>query len=203
MLRSRRALRFTRRNRRLFCRPSAQPVIASISRGVVAYRDRHRAARIARIFLLYRLMTHTVKMMDGSFIHVAQLGIERKPDFVPDLDIARGTAAIIEVAAFEVAEHADVMNGSIGAGDLERRLASRRKKRALCEKRVEHDRTALIGFAPDSEVSREMIAQDISGLGIGLDREPDGGRGSRVGRTLHTPAELLAQHAPDERQLDR
>ena len=81
-------------------------------------------------------------------VQVLQARIEREPDFVPNSHIAGRLALLVQMAAFQIAEIADVVNRRVAAADLERLLTRARERCALGEEWIKNDPSASVGFAP-------------------------------------------------------
>ena len=132
---------------------------------------------------------------------VPQRGIEGKPDLVPDSDIPGGPAVIVPMTAFEIPEMAHIVDRRIRSRNDQRWFARAGQGRALEKQRIEDHRSARLGFAPDTEMPRELLAQDVARGNIRLDCKSDGGRRPRVRRPPDAPSEHLFQHAGDDRQF--
>src|SRR5947209_4723062 len=102
------------------------------------------------------------------------------------------------MAALEVTEIPDIVDGSVAALNLERVFTGSGQRGAFFEKRIEDDLTASVGFAPDTEVAREFFAKYIAGFRVGLNRESDCGSRTRVSGAAHAPAEGFFQNAADK-----
>lgn len=103
-----------------------------------------------------------------------------------------------DVAALEVAEVADVMDGVVAAFLDERGIAGVGEGGAFGEQGVKVHAGAGIGFAPDAEVAGEAVAEDGSRRLAGVDGEADGGGGAGVGGAADLGLEVLAKDAGDE-----
>src|SRR5205085_1587212 len=84
---------------------------------------------------------------------------------IPNGDVAGGAARIIEMAAFQIADDADIVNRTIVARNLERGLVARRQGTAFREQRTEDNGAAFVRVAPDAKIMWEMVAQAIADLG--------------------------------------
>src|SRR5262245_13974043 len=122
-----------------------------------------------------------------------QLRIEWEEDFVPRREVALRLAGLVEAAAFQIAEMADVVYRRVSPHPHERLLSLRRERRVLLEERVESDLAAVVPLAPDAEVPGKPLAQLVAGLGVRRNRQPDGRRRVRVGRAPNLFAVLFSE----------
>src|SRR5579871_4114323 len=140
-------------------------------------------------------------MLYRRAIHVSNGRLEGKPDLVPNHHIARRLTGLGQVTALEITEIADVVDRSVAAHDLERRLARPWQRSALREQRIENDAATGLGLAPHAEVARKAFPQNITGLSIGLYGQPDCGCRPGIGGANHAVAECLLQPTKDHVQF--
>src|SRR5579884_2424037 len=145
-----------------------------------------------------------IQIADGYLFQlcmIAQRGIKRKADVIPDCDVSRRAALLREMGAFEIAEVADVMHREITPRVEQRRIGRAGQRRAFGKERIEDDAAAGFRLAPDAEMPRELVPQNVAGRSVRLDGEPDGGGCASVRGAANAASELLAKHAADQRQF--
>src|SRR5262245_3356741 len=110
---------------------------------------------------------------------------------------------MVEAAAFQITEMADVVYRRVPPHYLERLLSLSRERRVFLEERIEGDLTPVVPLAPDAEVPRESLAQLVASLGVRRNRQPDGRRRMRVGRAPNLLAVLVSEQSRHQRQVAR
>ncbi len=110
-------------------------------------------------------------MFHWNTIRVLQRRIEWKLDMVPYRYVAGRLIIVAQVAAFEIAEVSDIVHRHVAPANFERPLSCVRQRGALGEKWIEDNASAAIAFAPHSEITREFLAQNVTSLLVGLDRQ--------------------------------
>src|SRR5262245_51930714 len=156
--------------------------------------DLDDAVVVARIDL-FEYMGVIARLGDRRIFQVldsSQLRIEWEEDFVPWREVALRLAGLVEAAAFQIAEMADVVYRRVPPHSHEGLFPFQGERRVLLEERVEGDLTPVVPLAPDAEVPGEPLAQFVAGPGVRRNRQHDGRRRVRIGRTPNLLAVLLS-----------
>lgn len=136
------------------------------------------------------------KSLEGGGVDESR--VKGETDFVPYCDAAGWLAVIGKAAAFKIAEVANVVYGEIFAVLDKRRFAFPGEGGAFGKKRIEAHAGARIGFAPDTEVTGEVVPEDVVGALVGTDGETDGGGGAGIGGAADLGFESFAEEAADQ-----
>ena len=131
-------------------------------------------------------------VLHGRAVGILQNRIEGKLNLIPDGHVAARLALVIQMAALQIAEVAEVVDRFVAPPDFERPFAGARQSGALLEQRIKKNALPRIAFAPHAEIAREFLPQNVPGLRIGLNGKPERRGRSRVYRALNAFAELLA-----------
>src|SRR5262245_32058680 len=91
-------------------------------------------------------------------------------------------AGLVEAAAFQIAEMADVVYRRVPPHPQQRWFSLQGERRVFLKERIEGDLTPVVPLAPDAEVPCKSLAQFVSGFGVRRNRQPDGRRCMRIGR---------------------
>src|ERR1019366_1933154 len=94
--------------------------------------------------------------------------VKGKTNIIPDGDIAGGLSVRRQVAAFQVAKVANIVDRRVLSRLHQGRLFPRRQRRPLGEERIKNYSSAFVRLPPYSKVAGKLVAQDVSGLRISL-----------------------------------
>ena len=132
-----------------------------------------------------------------------QGAVEREVHVAVERHVAARAAAVVERAALEEAEVADVVGGAVGARLLEGTGGGLRQLDGGREDGVEGDGASALALAEDAEGARVAVDELEAGAVVGGDGEADGDGGGRVGRAVHAAAEALAEGPRHDGELAR
>src|SRR5229473_742560 len=192
---------FASGNRRVFCRPASQPVLPFIAGREVGDGHGDGAAGVTRIFLFDLLRHDRWGVFHWNTVRFLHSRIEWELDVVPHGHVAGRLVIYSQMAALEIAEMPDVVDGHVPPANFEWLLASVWQRRAFGEKWIEGNATAAIALAPHSEITREFLAQNITSLLVGLDCQTDCSGRTRMQGTANPLAESVTKHAAHDRQF--
>src|SRR5512139_2501813 len=101
-----------------------------------------------------------LKPLDGGFFPPISPGeprVKGKADFIPGSQISRGLAPVIDVAAFQITEVADVVGRLVSAGLEQGGLSFCRKKGVLGKDGVKGDLPAVFFLPPHPEMAGKPV----------------------------------------------
>src|SRR3984893_12636741 len=135
--------------------PTPQPVLPFVARCLVGDGYGYGSAGVAGVFLFDLLRWGSIGVHDRHSVGFAQSRIERKLNLVPNRYVAGRLAVPAQVAAFQIAKVAEVVDRMVAPLNLDRPFAGARQRRAVVEKRVEYHLIPTIALAPHAEIARE------------------------------------------------